>query len=100
MIVLNCIVLFCTVLYGRALSDWTIVVGAAVEAEHSKVVSKQNRAPLAEIEFWRDRATGLSALYEQINMPKVLQMIQASALLLLCTLHSLCPVLPRSWRTS
>ena len=55
----------------RALADWSTVVAAAVEGEHQKVARKINRTPIGEIEFWRERTTSLSALYEQINMPRV-----------------------------
>lgn len=41
-----------------------------------QVARRINRSPLGEIEFWRERATSLSALYEQINMPRVQQMVQ------------------------
>jgi dynein heavy chain len=44
---------------------------------------------MAEMEFWRNRSAGLSALYEQITMPKVLEYIVASVL-------SLIPVLTTS----
>lgn len=57
-----------------AVEDWTATIAAAVEAEHQKV--KAVRTPLGEIDFWRDRNASLSALYEQLNMGKVQQMIQ------------------------
>jgi dynein heavy chain, axonemal len=59
----------------HALIDWSSVVAAAVEGEHEKVARKMHRTPLGEIEFWRERTTALSALYEQINMPRVQSMI-------------------------
>lgn len=59
----------------RALVEWATVVAAAVEGEHQKVARKINRSPLGEIEFWRERTTALSALYEQINMPRVQTML-------------------------
>ncbi len=60
----------------KALVEWSSVIAAAVEGEVQKVARKINRTPLGEIEFWRERTTALSALYEQINMPKVQLMIQ------------------------
>lgn len=60
----------------KALEEWMAVVANAVEAEHHKDSAKEHRSPLAEIEFWRERTTTLSALYEQINMPKVQQMLE------------------------
>jgi dynein heavy chain, axonemal len=60
----------------RALAEWSEVVAESVEGEHQKVARKINRSPLGEIEFWRERSTSLSALYEQINMPRVQAMLQ------------------------
>ena len=59
----------------RALENWTSVIQGAVEAEHQKM-SKSQRTPLGEIEFWRERNANLSVLYDQINAPKVQQMVQ------------------------
>ena len=59
----------------RALEDWTVVIAGANEAEQQKV-NKVLRTPLGEIEFWRERSASLSALYEQISIPRVQQMIQ------------------------
>jgi dynein heavy chain len=58
-----------------ALEDWTMVVSMAVETELHKV-GKRIKTPLGEIEFWRERNASLSALYEQISLPKVQQMLQ------------------------
>ena len=58
-----------------ALEEWTVVVSAAVDAEHRKD-SSAKRTPLGEIEFWRERSTSLSPLYEQIALPKVQQMLE------------------------
>lgn len=52
-----------------AMEDWSRLIAAVVEAENLKRV--KGKGPMAEIEFWRRRNTSLSALYEQINMPKV-----------------------------
>ena len=59
----------------RALEDWTTVISTANEAEHQKV-NRIKGTPLQEIDFWRERAASLSALYEQITTPKVQQMLQ------------------------
>jgi dynein heavy chain, axonemal len=59
----------------RALEDWTVVIAGANETEHQKV-NRTQRTPLGEIDFWRERSASLSALYEQIGMPRVQQMIQ------------------------
>lgn len=60
-------------LISNALEEWTVVIAGAVEAEHQKV--NKHRSPLDEIEFWRERTASLSALYEQINLPRVQQML-------------------------
>jgi len=58
-----------------ALDDWTTVIAAAVESEHTKV-AKVTNSPLGEIDFWRTRNSALSGLYEQINIPRVQLMLQ------------------------
>lgn len=52
-----------------AMEDWSRLIASVVEAENVKRV--KGKGPMAEIEFWRRRNASLSALYEQINMPKV-----------------------------
>ena len=61
------------------LEDWTASIAAAVEAEHQKPKTVKN--PVAEIDFWRDRNANLSALFGQINTPKVQQMLQVMKLM-------------------
>jgi dynein heavy chain len=34
------------------------------------------QGPLAEIEFWRDRSSSLSTLYEQLNLPIVHKIVK------------------------
>lgn len=63
-----------------ALENWTSVVAGAVEGEHQKM-SKTQRTPLGEIEFWRDRNANLSVLFDQINAPKVQLMMQVMKLM-------------------
>jgi dynein heavy chain len=63
-----------------ALENWTAVVAGAVEGEHQKM-SKTQRTPLEEIEFWRDRNANLSVLFDQINAPKVQLMLQVIKLM-------------------
>jgi len=63
-----------------ALENWTAVVAGAVEGEHQKM-SKTQRTPLGEIEFWRDRNANLSVLFDQINAPKVQLMMQVMKLM-------------------
>lgn len=57
-------------LLEAAMEEWSRLIAAVVEAENLKRV--KGKGPMAEIEFWRRRNASLSALYEQINMPKVL----------------------------
>jgi hypothetical protein len=57
-----------------ALDGWTHAIQTVVEEEVSKV--PRNRGPLAEIEFWRQRAAALSVPYEQINMAGVQAMLE------------------------
>lgn len=52
-----------------AMEEWSRLIATVVEAENLKRV--KGKGPMAEIEFWRRRNASLSALYEQINMPKV-----------------------------
>lgn len=52
-----------------AMEEWSRLIASVVEAENLKRV--KGKGPMAEIEFWRRRNASLSALYEQINMPKV-----------------------------
>lgn len=54
-------------------SEWARKVRTALEAQLKKV--PQGKGPLAEIDFWRERNAALSALTEQLKIPKVKQMI-------------------------
>lgn len=62
-----------------AMEEWSRLIAAVVEAENLKRV--KGKGPMAEIEFWRRRNASLSALYEQINMPKVKDVFRTSYLL-------------------
>ena len=57
-----------------ALEEWTKAITSVVEQEQKK--TPQGNGPLAEIEFWRRRNATLSAMFEQINMPRVKKMIE------------------------
>ena len=63
----------------KALENWNAVLSSALDAENQKM-QKIQRTPLGEIEFWRDRNANLSALFEQINAPKVQVMVQVMKL--------------------
>eukprot|EP01033_Poteriospumella_lacustris_P008676 gene8676-6241_t len=58
-----------------AVSSWTKVLLEAVDMEHQKM-TKSTRTPLGEIDFWRERNANLSALYDQLNSPKVQMMVE------------------------
>jgi dynein heavy chain len=68
-----------TVLEG-ALDEWINIISQVIEAENRKM-DQENRAdtsgrsPLSFIEFWRDRNAALSALYEQVRMEYVQNLI-------------------------
>lgn len=49
--------------------NWLIQIEGALEALQKK--TPQGNGPLAEIDFWRERNASLSALYEQLKLPKV-----------------------------
>lgn len=59
----------------EALDEWSKAVAQVVDQETRK--TPQRAGPLAEIEFWQKRNAALSALYEQINIPTVQQMLKA-----------------------
>jgi dynein heavy chain len=58
-----------------AVEDWTVVMSNAVDYEH-RIDSSSKRTPLGEIDFWRARSASLSPLYDQIQLPKVQQMLE------------------------
>ncbi|EFJ08822.1 hypothetical protein SELMODRAFT_131043 [Selaginella moellendorffii] len=51
-----------------AVTDWLQALEALIARELKKVVTGKN--PLAELEFWRDRSSSLSGLYQQLNSAK------------------------------
>lgn len=55
-------------------TEWTKQIQTALEAQVKKV--PQGHGPLAEIDFWRERNASLSALVEQLKIPKVAQMLE------------------------
>lgn len=64
----------------QALESWTAVIAHAIDIELQKMVKTQ-RTPLGEIDIWRERAASLSALFDQINAPKVQLMVQVVTLI-------------------
>lgn len=55
-------------------NEWAKQIRAALELQMKK--AHQGKGPLAEIDFWRERNAALSALTEQLKIPKVAQMIE------------------------
>ena len=53
---------------------WDKQITAALDAQHKK--ERQGKGPLAEIDYWRERNAALSALYEQLKLPKVRQFLE------------------------
>ncbi|ELU10552.1 hypothetical protein CAPTEDRAFT_221643 [Capitella teleta] len=54
--------------------NWYHQLSAAVEAQQNK--TPQYNGPLAEIDYWRERNAAFSALYEQLKLPRVKQMLE------------------------
>lgn len=55
-------------------SEWAKQIHIALDQQLRKI--PQGSGPLAEIDFWRERNAALSALTEQLKIPKVQQMIE------------------------
>jgi dynein heavy chain len=55
--------------------EWIETVSGALAKEAQKVPN--GNGPLPEIEFWRDRSSSLSTLYEQLNLPIVHKIVKA-----------------------
>lgn len=58
--------------------EWIETVAGALSKEQKKV--PVGNGPLAEIEFWKDRSSSLSTLYEQLNLPIVHKIVQTLGL--------------------
>ena len=61
-----------------ALEDWVTIMANVMDQESRK--KPLGDGPMAEITFWRDRNAALSALYEQLNMDRVKDMIKVMEL--------------------
>ena len=53
----------------HAVEGWTTTIQQVVDQEAAKRPSASG--PLAEVDFWRERHRALSALYEQLQLPRV-----------------------------
>ncbi len=52
-----------------AMEDWGRLISATVDEQLKK--QPLGNGPLAEIDFWKERNSALSALYEQLKIPSV-----------------------------
>ena len=52
-----------------ALETWARILSTTVDEQLNK--QPQGQGPLAEIDFWRERNSALSVLYEQLKLPEI-----------------------------
>ena len=57
------------VVLEAAMEEWGKLISATVDEQLKKY--PQGKGPLAEIDFWKERNSGLSSLYEQLKLPAV-----------------------------
>ncbi len=57
------------VVLEAAMEEWGKLISATVDEQLKK--HPQGKGPLAEIDFWKERNSGLSSLYEQLKLPTV-----------------------------
>ncbi|ORX45970.1 hypothetical protein BCR36DRAFT_332447 [Piromyces finnis] len=58
---------------NNLVKGWTTIISNTIEREKQKV--PQGNGPMAEIEFWRNRNSSVSALFEQLNISLVHKII-------------------------
>ena len=58
----------------NACKNWYKQISNALEVQQKK--TPQGNGPLAEIDYWRERNAALSALYEQLRLPRVQQFLE------------------------
>lgn len=56
-----------------ALENWEKAISSAVEQQLK--YQPQGKGPLAEVDFWRERSSALSALSEQLQLPTIQKML-------------------------
>ncbi|PVD32839.1 hypothetical protein C0Q70_08286 [Pomacea canaliculata] len=61
-------------LINETCADWSRQIQGALEQQLKK--KPQGKGPLAEIDFWRERNAALSAMVEQLKLPKVRHMLE------------------------
>lgn len=52
-----------------AMEDWGKLISATVDEQLKK--KPQGNSPIAEIDFWKERNSGLNSLYEQLKLPTI-----------------------------
>lgn len=62
-----------------ALDEWVTLIASVMDQENRKKPNVQ-LGPVSEINFWRDRNAALSAIYEQLNMQYVKDIIKVMEL--------------------
>uniref|UniRef100_A0A0G4IFQ9 AAA+ ATPase domain-containing protein n=1 Tax=Chromera velia CCMP2878 TaxID=1169474 RepID=A0A0G4IFQ9_9ALVE len=61
----------------KAVSEWTNITTEVILKEgHRK---HENKYPMAEIEYWRDRNAAVTTLYEQLSLPAAHQVLETLA---------------------
>ena len=56
-----------------AMEKWATVISTTVDEQLKK--QPQGKGPLAEIDFWKERNSALSAIYEQLKLPVVQEIL-------------------------
>jgi dynein heavy chain len=51
------------------MEKWGMIISRTVDEQLKKV--PQGNGPLAEVDFWKERSSALSAVYEQVKLPAV-----------------------------
>jgi len=63
----------------QAVEDWIKIIETVLQEENRR--KHESRFPMAEIDFWRDRSSKVSTVYEQLQLPavrKALDVLEAS----------------------
>jgi dynein heavy chain len=53
----------------QAVDDWIKIIDKVLREENARL--RENGSPMAEIDFWRDRSSKVSTVYEQLQLPGV-----------------------------
>eukprot|EP00397_Hematodinium_sp_SG-2012_P000029 GEMP01000029.1.p1 GENE.GEMP01000029.1~~GEMP01000029.1.p1 ORF type:complete len:4546 (+),score=1158.20 GEMP01000029.1:32-13639(+) len=57
----------------QAVAEWTRIVDQVLRDEEGR--QRESKYPMAHIDFWRDRSSSVSTLYEQLQLPAVKRVI-------------------------